>query len=294
MRVFVAVADLGSFVEASRRLRLSAAAVTRSIALLEEELGVTLLSRTTRSVRLTERGMLYRETCAQILDDVENADRRVRGEDAEPRGPLTIAAPLVFGRLHVLPIIEQLLLKHPRLSIRLALSDRVVHLVNEGVDLAVRIGALSDSAMMAVKVGEVQRVLVASPSYLASHGTPTGPPDLTAHQLIAFESIQSTNDWRFGAEEKLSVRVEPRFSVDSADAAIVAAEAGIGITRALSYQVRAALEAGSLAAVLQDFAPASIPVNLVYPARKLGAPNVGAFLTAARAHFRAHPVSVLK
>ena len=292
MRVFVAVADLGSFVEASRRLRLSAAAVTRTIAMLEEELGVTLLSRTTRSVRLTERGILYRETCAQILDDVENADRRVRGEDAEPRGSLTVAAPLVFGRLHVLPIIEQLLRTHPRLSIRLALSDRVVHLVDEGVDLAVRIGALSDSAMIAVKVGEVQRVLVASPSYLATHGTPRAPADLTAHQLIAFESIQSTNDWRFGAEEKLSVRVEPRFSVDSADAAIVAAEAGIGITRALSYQVRAALESGRLAAVLQSFAPAPIPVNLVYPARKLGAPNVGAFLTAARAHFRAQPIAV--
>jgi DNA-binding transcriptional LysR family regulator len=202
-----------------------------------------------------------------------------------------VAAPIVFGRLHVLPVIEQLLRRHRDLSIRLTLSDRLAQLVEEGVDVAVRIGTLADSALMAVKVGEVRRVLVASPAYLAARGIPSTPAALARHDLIAFEGIESTNDWRFGAQDRTSVRVEPRLAVNSADAAIAAAEAGLGITRTLSYQAQAGLEAGRLALVLQEVAPAPVPISLVYPARRLGSPNVAAFVNAARAHFRERPVA---
>jgi len=290
MRAFVAVADLGSFAEAARRLRLSPAAVTRAVALLEDQLGLTLLSRTTRSVRLTERGALYLETCRQLLDDLAHGERRARGEDSAPRGLLTVAAPLLFGRLHVLPIVEALLREHRALTIRLMLSDRNVHLAEDGMDVAVRIGDLADSALLAVKVGEVQRVLVASPVYLAERGRPEAPAALARHDMIAFEGLENTNDWRFGVSDRTSVRIEPRLAVNSADAAIAAAEAGLGITRALSYQVRAGIEAGRLALVLPDQAPAPVPISLVYPAKRVGAPNLAAFVTAARRHFQAHPV----
>ncbi len=286
MRAFAAVADLGSFAEAARRLRLSPAAVTRAVALLEDELGLMLLNRTTRSVKLTERGALYLEACKRILGDMEDADRRVRGEDAAPRGMMVLAAPIMFGRLHVLPIVTQMLHEHRELSIRLILSDRLVHLIEEGIDAAVRIGELADSALMALTVGEVRRVTVASPDYLAARGVPATPAALASHDLIAFESIDATNDWRFGQNERTSVRIEPRLSVNTADAAIEAAEAGLGITRALSYQVDAALQAGRLSELLVSFVPPPTPVNIVYPQRRQGSANVSAFVKSARAYFR--------
>jgi DNA-binding transcriptional LysR family regulator len=197
MRIFVAVATLGSFAEAARQRRLSPSVVTRSIAQLEDELGLMLLSRTTRSVRLTERGRIYLESCQQILADIDDAERRVRGEDAEPRGELKVAAPIVFGRLHVLPIINRLLRQHEALSIRLTLSDRNIHLVEEGVDVAVRIGGLADSTLVAVKLGVVSRVLVAGAAYLEQHGIPVSPAELTDHDIVAFENAGTANEWRF-------------------------------------------------------------------------------------------------
>ncbi len=287
MQAFLAVAELGSFAEAARRLRLSPAAVTRAVAQLEEQLGVMLLARTTRSVRLTERGALYRETCRRVLEDLDEGEKRVRGEDAAPRGTLTVAAPLAFGRLHVLPVVIGLLREQPALSIRLTLSDRIVSLVEEGVDIAVRIGALTDSALIAVRIGEVRRLLAASPGYLARRGVRTTLPELAQHDLIAFESIASTDEWHIG---ETSLRLEPRLWANSADAAVAAAEAGLGITRALSYQLRAALAAGRLVAVLPEHDPPPDPIHLVYPARRQGSANVAAFLAAARAHFRTNPV----
>jgi len=287
MQAFLAVADLGSFAEAARRLRLSPAAVTRAVAQLEEQLGVMLLARTTRSVRLTERGALYRETCRRVLEDLDEGEKRVRGEDAAPRGTLTVAAPLAFGRLHVLPVVIGLLREQPALSIRLTLSDRIVPLVEEGVDIAVRIGPLTDSALIAVRIGEVRRLLAASPDYLARRGVPAALPELAQHDLIAFESIASTDEWHFG---KISLRLEPRLWANSADAAVAAAEAGLGITRVLSYQLRASLETGRLVAVLPEHDPPPDPIHLVYPARRRGSANVAAFLAAARARFRTNPV----
>ena len=291
MRIYVAVARLGSFAKAARQLRLSPSVVTRSIAQLEDQLGVTLLTRTTRSVRATDRGEIYLESCQQILEDIDGAERRVRGESAEPRGGLKVAAPIAFGRLHVLPVVNRMLTDHRALSVRLTLSDRNALLVDEGVDVAVRIGDLADSSLIAVKLGAVSRVLVASPAYLARHGAPSSPADLAALDAIAFESMDATNEWRFGEK---AVRLEPRLSVNSADAAIAAAEAGIGITRALSYQVEAAVLAGRLVPILRSFAPPPSPVSAVYPARRIGSANVAAFVKAARDHFRANPVVPLE
>ena len=289
MRAFAAVADLGSFAEAARRLRLSPAAVTRAVAGLEDQLGVLLLSRTTRSVRLTERGAIYRDACRRLLEDITEADRRVRGETAAPSGAMTVAAPLMFGRLHVVPIVAALLRAHPALSIRLALSDRFAHLVEEEIDVAIRIGDLADSTMVAVRLGQVRRVLAASPGYLDSNGTPATPADLAAHAIIAFEGAGQTNDWRF-ATGSPGIRVEPRLTVTTADAAIAAAEAGLGITRTLSYQVHESVAAGRLRLVLDDAAPPPIPVSVVHPARRASTANVAAFVAAARAHARTLPM----
>lgn len=286
MRTYVAVATLGSFAEASRRLRLSPSAVTRSVADLEERLGLTLLNRTTRSVKLTDRGRIYLDSCRRILDDLDLAERQVRGEDAAPRGDLTIAAPVVFGRLHVLPVVTGLLAAFPDLNVRLVLSDRNTRLVEDGIDVAVRIGALTDSGLIATKLGEVGRVLVASPDYLRKRGAPDTPADLAAHDIVAFEAIEATNDWRFDAA---AVRLEPRLVVNSADAAIAAAEQGAGVTRALSYQVEEAIRAGRLAPLLGTFSTARLPVQALYPARRAASPNVAAVVKAARERLRDSP-----
>lgn len=282
MRTFVAVASLGSFAEAARRTRQSPSAVTRSVAQLEDRLGLTLLARTTRSVTLTERGQIYLDRCRRLLDDLDQYEREVRGEDATPRGALTVAAPILFGRLHILPVVGRLLAAHADLSIRLILSDRNSHLVDEGIDVAVRIGDLEDSSLIAARLGEVTRVVVASPAYLALHGRPQTPVDLAAHGVVAFEAIDATNEWRF-AGGAAPVRLQPRLSVNSADAAIAAAEQGVGITRALSYQVRDAVRSGRLTPLLTDFAPPALPVSALYPARRSASPNVTAFVKAARA-----------
>lgn len=289
MRTFVAVAKFGGFAEAARRLRHSPSVVTRAIARLEDELGLTLLLRTTRSLRLTEGGEVYLENCQQILADVDSAERRARGEDAEPRGHLKIAAPIVFGRLHVLPVIRSLLRAYRNVSIQLSLSDRNVHLVDEGVDVAVRIGALSDSSLIAVKLAEVSRVVVASPAYLKSHGVPKFPDELAGHDVIAFEGVGLVDDWRFDGQRK-PVRLEPRLTVNSADTAIAAAEAGVGITRPLSYQVEASVRAGRLTAILQAFAPPPSPVSAIYTSRRIPSANVAAFVKAAREYFKANPL----
>jgi len=288
MRAFIAVAGQGSFAEAARRLRLSPSAVTRGVAQLEDELGVLLFHRTTRSVTLTERGTIHLESCRRILDDLDQAERRVRGEDARPRGLLTVAAPILFGRLHILPIVNRLLAEHPELNIRLSLSDRNVQLAEEGVDIAVRIGELADSSLIAVKLGEVTRVLVASPAYLRARGEPRTLADLEGHDLITFEGIGSASDWRPGDR---GARLEPRLSVNSADAALAAAEAGLGITRALSYQVKAGVEAGRLISLLPDLPPPALPVSALHPAHRVASANVAAFTKAARAAFRAAPLT---
>lgn len=285
MRAFAMVAERGGFADAARHLRLAPSGVTRAVAALEARLGVTLLARTTRSVRLTEAGAGYLESCKRVLADIADADRRVMGEKAEPRGLMVVAAPLLFGRLHVLPVLGDLLRAHPDLSLRLLLSDRSAHLVEDGIDVAVRIGDLADSALRATRIGAVSRVLVASPGYVAERGAPANPADLAAHQVIAFEGLEATNDWQFGGQGRIGVRVTPRLVVNGADAAIAAAEQGLGITRVLSYQVATAVAANRLVTLLDDFALAPVPVQIVYPAQRVGSANVATFVAAMRARF---------
>jgi DNA-binding transcriptional LysR family regulator len=289
MRIFVSVAKLGSFTETARRLQLSASVVTRSIVQLEDQLGLTLLLRTTRSLRLTERGKLYLESCQRILQDIDGAERQVRGEDAEPRGTLKVAAPIVFGRLHVLPIINRVLRDYRDVTVELTLSDRNVHLVEEGVDVAVRIGELADSSLIAVKLGVVSRVVVASSAYLKERGVPKSPAELAKHDIVAFEGLGVTDEWRFRDAGK-PVRLEPRLTVNNIDASITAAEAGVGITRTLSYQVQASVIAGRLTIILQHYAPPPLPVNAIYSARRGAAATIAVFMKTARAYFKAHPL----
>ena len=283
MRAFVTVARLGSFAEAARRLRLSPSAVTRAVAGLEDQFGATLLIRTTRSVRLTERGQAYLDSCQRLLEDLDTAERRVRGENAEPFGELTVAAPVTFGRLHVLLVVAELLGRYPALRVRLALSDRNAHLVEQGIDLAIRIGELEDSSLIAARLGAVGRWLVASPAYLAARGTPASPAALADHDLIAFEGVEASGEWRFSGAAP--VRVEPRLLVNSVDASIAAAEAGVGIGRVLSYQAAEAVEQGRLARVLDAFAPPALPVSALYPARRADQANLAVLLEALRRRF---------
>jgi DNA-binding transcriptional LysR family regulator len=285
IRTFVAVADKGSFAEAARRQRVSPTAASRSVAMLEKTLGTALLSRTTRSVRLTDAGALYLERCRAILADLDDAALALRGDCAAPGGTLVITAPVTFGRLHILPIATGLLRDFPALKVEMTLIDRVVRLVDEGVDIAVRIGDLSDSSLHALKIAEVRRILVASPAYLAKYGTPANVAALHQHALISFTELERADEWRFGPSGKPAIRIEPRLIVNTADAAIAAAAADAGIARVLSYQALATITTGYVATLLDEYAPPPVPVHLVYQANRRASANVRAFIEAARIYF---------
>ncbi|CAN5331312.1 LysR family transcriptional regulator [soil metagenome] len=285
LRTFVAVADQASFAEAARRMRISPTAASRAVASLETSLGATLLQRTTRSVRLTEDGAAYLEHCRAALAELDDAALALRGDGATPGGTLVITAPVAFGRLHILPIAARLLRAHGALKVELTLIDRVVRLVDEGIDVAVRIGDLSDSSLHALKVTEVRRVLVASPGYLALRGPPANVPALHDHALISFAELDRALEWRFGPGGKPAIRIEPRLIVNTADAVIASAVDGMGIARVLSYQAIEAIAAGKLVTLLDEMSPPPIPVHLVYQANRRASVNVRAFIDAAREHF---------
>jgi len=285
LAAFVAIADQGSFAGAARALRSSPPAMTRAVAGLEERLGVKLLHRSTRSVRLTEQGAVFLERCRRLLADLRDAELGATGETADPHGMLVVTASQMLGRLHVVPIVTELLARHARLDIRLILLDRPIQIVEEGVDVAVRIGDLADSALTAVKLGEVRRVLVASPSYLEKHGAPRTPADLRAHSIVAFTGVSATDEWRFGDAERSTVQVKPRLVINTAGGAIAAVEAGAGIARLLSYQASEGVAAGRLVHVLDEAAPPPTPINLLFQAARGASPNVRAFVEAAKARF---------
>lgn len=265
---FVAVAEAGSFVGAARRLGRSPASVTRTVAALEDRLGTRLFTRTTRVVALTEGGRRHLEPCQAILRDVAALESAAGKERQEALGPLAVTASVVFGRLYVLPIVTDFLRRHPAVDVHLLLSDDVVPLVERGIDVGVRIAPLADSTLKAVRVGSVRRSLYASPAYIAAHGEPTAPADLTRHACIAFAGAgQEGLRWSFGrGRARRAVTIEPRLTVNFAEPAIDAAVAGAGITRVLSYMVEHLMRAGALRPVLEAFEPAPIPVHVVYPA----------------------------
>jgi DNA-binding transcriptional LysR family regulator len=282
VEVFVAVADAGSFARAAARLRISPPAVTRAVSSLEGRLGARLLNRTTRSLSLTEPGLRFLESARRLLADLEAAERGAVGESAEPAGHLTVTASVTFGRWALAPVVGEFLRAHPRVTAALLLVDRVVNLVEDGVDLGVRIGRLPDSTLVARRVGEVQRVLVASPAYLAEHGEPGSPADLRLHSVIAFTGLMPNREWRFVDRAAPGrIALQPRLELNDAAAAIDAAEAGGGITIAASYMVAQRIADGRLAPVLGSYAPPPVAVQLVYPQSRLVAPKVRAFVELA-------------
>jgi DNA-binding transcriptional LysR family regulator len=287
MSILVTVAEAGSLSAAGRRLNVPLTTVSRKIADLETYLGTRLLQRSSRRVVLTDAGSAYIEACRRILDDIGEAERTVSGEYQAPRGQLVITAPIVFGRLHLLPVICDFLKAYPEIDIRLIQADRNVNLADEHIHMAVRIGALPDSTMMATRVGEVRRVVCGSPDYFALRGIPTRPEDLARHDCLASDVLDAPDVWRFGSgRSETMVTVRPRMYLTTAEAAIDAAVAGIGVARLLSYQVARALSEGSLILVLEDFEPSPRPVNLLHAGGKLVPLKLRAFLDFAAPRLR--------
>ncbi len=279
MAVFVAVAESGSFAGAARRLRRSPAAVTRAVAELEQVLAVRLLDRTTRAVSLTDAGERYLPGAKRLLADLAEVEQSAAGLGSAPRGELRVTAPIVFGRRHVLPLITEFLARYPDVNVRLELTDRSVDLIDEGLDVGIRIGALPNSSAIATHVGTVRRIVVATADYIARRGEPKTPEDLATHDVIAFAGIDSLERWQFRhAGAGVEVAVRPRLIVNTAEAAIDSTLAGFGITRVLSYQVADALAAGSLVRLLRGYENEPAPVHLLYPQGRYPAPKLRAFL----------------
>jgi DNA-binding transcriptional LysR family regulator len=278
MAAFVAVADLEGFAPAARKLGLSPSNVTRLIAALEDRLGARLLQRTTRSVTLTDIGARYLERARRILADVEEAEISAQAERTRPSGRLVVSAPIGFGRLHVSPVMSAYLQRYPDVGGELRLSDRMINLVEDGVDLAVRIGHLADSSLVARNLGDMPRIVVASPDYLERRGEPGNPVAVAAHDTIQF----GTSEWDF-VEDGREVRVPctPRFITNSADAAIWHAEHGGGLTSVLAYQAAEAIKAGRLKIVLAKFEQPPLPIHIVYPTSRLLSAKVRTFVDLA-------------
>jgi DNA-binding transcriptional LysR family regulator len=279
MTVFVAVAEEESFAGGARRLGMSPPAVTRAIAALEARLGVKLLNRTTRFVRTTEAGQRYLDDSRRIIGEVDEAGEAAAGINAEPRGHLAITAPVLFGKMFVLPSIVEFLQRYPAMEVSALFLDRVVNLLEEGLDVGVRIGELPDSSMRAIRVGSVHRVMCASPDYLEKHGMPHNPGELSGHNIVAASGVSPTIEWKFGqGAELVAVRVKPRLTVTTNDAAIEAALQGFGITRLLSYQVAPHLASGQLKIILSEFEPAPMPIHVLHREGRYASAKVRSFV----------------
>ncbi|MDC7787767.1 LysR substrate-binding domain-containing protein [Rhodoplanes sp. TEM] len=288
MRAFVAVADAAGFAAAARRLGMSAPAVTRAIADLEQAVGTRLLRRTTRVVRLTEAGHRFLADCRRILAETDEAMALAAGSQAEPRGRVVVTAPAMFGRRHVAPVMLAVAERYPRLALQTVFVDRVVDLVDEGVDVAVRIAHLGDSALTAARVGAVRRVVCAAPAYLDRHGVPAAPRDLAAHEAIAFSHAAADALWAFPAGGRtMTVRPRTRMVVNSAEMAVAAAAAGLGLARVLSYQAVHEVRAGRLRIVLAAHEPPPVPVHVVHADGRRAAARVRAVVDLAVERLRA-------
>jgi DNA-binding transcriptional LysR family regulator len=285
LEMFVAVAEQGGFAAAARKLNSSPPAVTRGIAALEARLGTILFHRSTRAVALTDAGAAFLDEARRILADLAGAERALRGAAAVPGGRLYLTAPVTFGRLHVLPVAGGLMAEYPALTVRMMLIDRNVRIVEEGIDVAVRIGPLADSALKAVCIGWVQQLLVASPAYLARRGAPSALADLGGHDLIATMGPRTGAEWQLKSGRwRLDPR--PRLVLNTVDGVLAAAEAGMGIANLLSYQLADALDAGRLITLLADEQPPPLPVHLLFEPSRAGLPAVRAFVDAMKARMR--------
>ncbi len=290
MTVYVAVAEEEGFAAAARRLAMSPPAVTRAISALEDRLGVKLLQRTTRHVRVTEAGERYLDDARRVIAAADEADEAAAGINAQPRGHMTVTAPVLFGRMYVMPGIVDYLRQHPETSVSALFLDRVVNMLEEGVDIGIRIGELSDSSYRALRVGHVRRVICAAPSYLKRHGIPQTPHELKQHQVIVASSLSQNIEWRFVDQgEPLSVRIKPRLTVSSNDGAIEAASLGLGVTRLMSYQVAPLLAAGKLKVVLSEFESPKVPIHIVHREGRHASAKMRAFIDLMAERLRAEP-----
>jgi DNA-binding transcriptional LysR family regulator len=288
MSILLAVVEAGSLSAAARRLGTPLATVSRKVSELERHLKTRLLTRSSRQITLTEVGRSYVAACKRILEDVGEAERAASGEYSAPKGELIVTAPIVFGRLHVLPIVVAFLGEYPEIDLRIALADRVANLLEDHVDLAVRIGTLPDSSLVATRLGSIRRVVCGSPAYFDERGMPARPDDLRSHDCITFEGLMSPRVWTFAkGRADLAVPVHSRLVVNTAEAAIDAAVAGAGVARVLSYQIAAATRAGTLVVALQEFEPTPWPVSLVYPGQGPLPLKLRAFLDFAAPRLRA-------
>jgi DNA-binding transcriptional LysR family regulator len=288
MTVFVAVAEEESFAGGGRRLSMSPPAVTRAIAALEERLGVKLLNRTTRHVRVTEAGQRYLDDARRIIGEVDEADEAAAGINGTPRGQLAVTAPVLFGKMFVMPGIVDYLRRYPDMEVSATFLDRVVNLLEEGMDAGVRIGQLPDSSMKAIGVGQVGRIVCAAPSYLAAHGVPKTPAELNGHTIVAAINVTSAVEWKFMHDgQPMSVKVKPRLSVSSNDGAIEALRQGFGISRLMSYQIAPLLDSGELVPLLSDFETARLPVHVVHREGRYASAKVRTFVDLMVARLRA-------
>ena len=290
MTTFVAVVDCGGFASAARQLNMSPPVVTRAVAELEERLQLRLLTRTTRMVRVTEAGARYAEDCRRILAEIDEAEIAAAGTHGAPRGTLNLTAPVLFGHMYVTPVLAQYLQRYPEVDAQCLFIDRVVNMMEEGVDVAVRIAELPDSSMQAVRVGRVRLVLVAAPSYLQSHGVPQKPEDLTQHVTISSAGMTAQPEWRFSVAGRTQAqRVTPRMRTTTNDSAISAALAGLGIARQLSYQVAPHVASGALVPVLEEYEFSPVPIHVLHREGRRATQKVRNFIDMAVESLRANP-----
>ncbi len=291
LEAFVSVAEAQSFSEAARRLRSSKSVVSRQVSALEAELGARLLHRTTRSLTLTEAGRGYFERATRILADLDEANLAVSQLQVAPRGRLRINAPMSFGFLHLAPALPDFLALYPEVSVDVTMNDRFVDLVEEGFDVAVRIGTLDDSSLIARRLAPIRRVVCASPAYFQAHGVPQSPDDLKAHECLCNSNIASAHEWRFMAPDgkPWPVTVKGRLSVNNGDALRVAALKGLGLTNLPTFIVGGDLQAGTLTTVLDEFIPQDMALNAVYPHARHLSPKVRAFVDFLANRFGPRP-----
>jgi DNA-binding transcriptional LysR family regulator len=287
MSVFVAVAEEQGFAAAARRLRMSPPAVTRAITALEEHLSVKLLNRTTRYVRTSDAGQRYLEDARRILAEVESADEAAAGINAEPQGHLAVTAPALFGRQFITPGIVDYLQRYPNTDVSAVFLDRVVNLLEEGLDVGIRIGELPDSSMRALRVGSVRRMICASPEYLQHHELPQKPDDLLQHAIIASSAIAGSVDWQLNTTDGKPLRIKPRLTVNTNDAALEATREGFGITRLLSYQVSEKLASGELVRLLEAYEPIAWPVHIVHREGRYTSAKIRTFVDLMAERLRA-------
>jgi DNA-binding transcriptional LysR family regulator len=288
IRTLLAAVDGGSLTAASRQLGMPLPTVSRNVSELEARLGTQLVIRTSRKLLLTDAGNAFVAAGRRVLEQLDEAERAAAGEYRTPRGELLVTAPIMFGKLHVTPVVLAFLAAYPEVNVRVVLFDHVIDLVENHVDVAVRIGHLPDSGLVAARIGEIHWVICASPAYLSTHGTPVAPDDLAQHDCIAFEGLQMVRTWPFGrGTDAKAVAIRPRFAANTADAVIEAAIAGIGIARLTSYQAAGAIREGRLVSLLRGHNPEPLPVHLVHTGPPLVRLKMRAFLDFAGPRLKA-------